>query len=323
MMNVKKLLAVVLGAAALAGPAHAAYPDKPVTLVIPFAPGGFVHLVGLLLSDHMSTALGQPVVVMNRPGANGTVAAAGVARATPDGYTIMLTTSSVLGVTPHLMKKKPYDPREDFTAIGQVAQTTNFFVVNPNSGINSFKDLVDKARQSRVSYGSTGNGSIQHIAGEVLQREVKNNVLHVPYKGTAPAMVDLVGGQITFVLGDATALPYVQAGSLKAIAVSPKANALLPGVPSLAAAAAAGVPGYTIPTLWYGIIGPKGLPADVLAKLNRALAEALAKPEVREKLLAGGAIPAENTSSAFLAEEIRGDFHRYGDMLKTIDIPLN
>jgi len=324
MRSIKKILAGLLSAAALAGPVHAAYPEKPVTLVIPFAPGGFVHLVGLLLSDHMSKALGQPVVVMNRPGANGTVAATSVAGAAPDGYTVMLTTSSVLGVTPHLMKKLPYDPRQDFTAIGQVAQTSNFFVVNPNSGIKSFKDLVDKARGAQVSYGSTGNGSIQHIAGEVLQREVKSKVLHVPYKGTAPALVDLVGGQITFVLGDATALPYVQAGTLKAIAVSPKASASMPGVPALAeAAAAAGVPNYAIPALWYGIIGPKGMPADVLTKLNGALAETLDKPDVREKLVAGGAIPAENTSSAFLAEEIRSDFRRYGEMLKTIAVTLN
>jgi len=324
MTSIKKLLAVVLSAAALAGPAHAAYPDKPVNLVIPFAPGGFVHLVGLLLSENLSSALGQPVVVLNQPGANGLLAASSVARAPSDGYTLMLTTASVLGVTPHLMKSVPFDSRTDFTAIGQVAQTSNVFVVNSKSGIKSFKDLVDKARQSQIAYGSTGNGSIQHIAGEVLQREVKSQVLHVPYKGTSPALVDLVGGQITFVLGDATALPYIKAGTLSAIAVSPKASAALPGVPGLAeAAAAAGIPNYTIPALWYGIVGPKGLPADVVAKLNKALAETLAKPAVREKLIAGGAIPAENTSSAFLADVIRSDHLRYGEMLKTINVTLN
>ena len=324
MTSIKKLLAVVLSAAALAGPAHAAYPEKPVNLVIPFAPGGFVHLVGLLLSENLSSALGQPVVVLNQPGANGLLAASSVARAPSDGYTLMLTTASVLGVTPHLMKSVPFDSRTDFTAIGQVAQTSNVFVVNSKSGIKSFKDLVDKARQSQIAYGSTGNGSIQHIAGEVLQREVKSQVLHVPYKGTSPALVDLVGGQITFVLGDATALPYIKAGTLSAIAVSPKASAALPGVPGLAeAAAAAGIPNYTIPALWYGIVGPKGLPADVVAKLNKALAETLAKPAVREKLIAGGAIPAENTSSAFLADVIRSDHLRYGEMLKTINVTLN
>jgi len=302
------------------------FPVKPVTLVIPFAPGGFVHLVGLMLSESMSSALGQPVVLINQPGANGLVAAASVARAAPDGYTLLLVTTSILAVTPHLVKTKPFDPRNDFSSIGMVANTSNIFVVNPKSGIKSFKDLAAQARQKpeAVSYGSTGNGSIQHIAGEVLQREVNTKVLHVPYKGTGPALVDLVGGQLSFVLGDASALPYVQAGTLTAIAVSPQPMAVLPGVPSLAQAVAdAGLPNYAIPTLWYGIIGPKGIPQDVLTRLNVALKDALAKPAVREKLIAGGAIPADNTSIAFLQDAIRSDFVRYGDMLKSINVTID
>ncbi len=304
----------------------AEFPTKPITMVIPFAPGGFVHLVGLMLSESMSTALGQPVVLINQPGANGLVAAGNVARAAPDGYTVMLVTTSILTVTPHLVKSRPFDPRNDFSTIGLVANTSNIFVVNPKSGIKSFKDLAERARSKpqAVSYGSTGNGSIQHIAGEVLQREVKTDVLHVPYKGTGPALVDLVGGQLSFVLGDASALPYVQAGTLTAIAVSPEPMAALPGVPSLKQAVAdAGMPNYLIPTLWYGIIGPKGIPQDVLNKLNAALQEALAKPAVREKLIAGGAIPAQDASIAYLQDIIRSDFTRYGDMLKTIQVTID
>ena len=302
------------------------FPSKPITMVIPFAPGGFVHLVGLMLSESMGASLGQPVVLANQPGANGVVAAGNVMRAAPDGYTVMLTTMSILDVTPHLLKNPPFDPRSDFSSIGMVAETSNIFVVNPASGIKTFKDLVDKARQKPegVSYGSTGNGSIQHISGEVLQREVNTKVLHVPYKGTGPAMIDLVGGRLSFVLGDATALPYVKSGALTAIAVSPKPMAALPGVPSLSeAAAAAGVPKYAIPSLWYGIIGPKGMPQDVLARLNAALVETLAKPSVREKLIAGGAIPADNTSIGYLQDTIRSDFARYGDMLKTINVTID
>jgi tripartite-type tricarboxylate transporter receptor subunit TctC len=249
-----------------------------------------------------------------------------VASAAPDGYTLLLVTTSILAVTPHLVKTKPFDPRNDFSSVGMVANTSNIFVVNPKSGIKSFKDLAAQARQKpeAVSYGSTGNGSIQHIAGEVLQREVNTKVLHVPYKGTGPALVDLVGGQLSFVLGDASALPYVQAGTLTAIAVSPQPMAVLPGVPSLAQAVAdAGLPNYAIPTLWYGIIGPKGIPQDVLTRLNVALKDALAKPAVREKLIAGGAIPADNTSIAFLQDAIRSDFVRYGDMLKTINVTID
>lgn len=324
----KKIARVSLLMLALAAPFARAndFPNKPVTMVIPFAPGGFVHLVGLLLSESMSASLKQPVVLVNQPGANGLVAATNVTRAAPDGYTVMLVTTSILAVTPHLVKNVAFDARNDFSAIGKVADTSNIFVVSPKSGIKTFKDLADRARQKpdAVSYGSTGNGSIQHISGEVLQREVGTKVLHVPYKGTGPALVDLVGGQLSFVLGDASALPYVQAGTLNAIAVSPRPMAALPGVPSLTeAAAAAGMPKYVIPTLWYGIIGPKGIPQDVLAKLNGALAEALAKPAIREKLIAGGAIPADNSGSAFLQDTIRSDFVRYGDMLKSINVTID
>ena len=313
---------------ALAAPfARAAdFPTKPITMVIPFAPGGFVHVVGLLLSEAMSASLGQPVVLANQPGANGLVAAGNLTRAAPDGYTVLLVTTSILDVTPHLVKNPPFDPRNDFSSIGMVANTSNIFVVSPKSGIKTFKDLADKAREKpdAVSYGSTGNGSIQHISGEVLQREVNTKVLHVPYKGTGPALIDLVGGQLSFVLGDASALPYVKAGTLTAIAVSPKPMAALPGVPALSdAVIAAGLPKYVIPTLWYGIIGPKGIPQDVLARLNAALVDALARPALREKLIAGGASPADNMSSAYLQETIRSDYVRYGDMLKTINVTVD
>ncbi len=313
---------------ALAAPlARAAdFPVKPVTLIIPFAPGGFVHLVGLMLSESMSASLGQPVVLANQPGANGLVAATNLSRAAPDGYTVMLVTTSILAVSPHLVKNPPFDPRNDFSAIGMVANTSNIFVVNPKSGIKTFKDLADRAKEKpeAVSYASTGNGSIQHIAGEVLQREVATKVLHVPYKGTGPAMVDLVGGQLTFMLGDASALPYVKAGTLNAIAVSPRPMAALPGVPALSdAVVAAGMPKYMIPTLWYGIIGPKGVPQDVLARLNAALVEALAKPSVRDRLVAGGASPADSMSSSFLLDTIRSDHARYGEMLKTINVTVD
>jgi tripartite-type tricarboxylate transporter receptor subunit TctC len=324
----KKIARISLVMLALAAPFARAndFPAKPVTMVIPFAPGGFVHLVGLMLSESMSATLKQPVVLVNQPGANGVVAATNLTRAAPDGYTVMLVTTSILAVTPHLVKTVQFDARNDFSAVGMVANTSNIFVVSPKSGIKTFKDLADRARQKpeAVSYGSSGNGSIQHISGEVLQREVGTKVLHVPYKGTGPALVDLVGGQLSFVLGDASALPYVQAGTLNAIAVSPRPRAALPGVPSLTeAAAAAGLPKYVIPTLWYGIIGPKGVPQDVLARLNGALAEALAKPAIREKLIAGGATPTVNNSSAFLQDAIRSDFTRYGEMLKTINVTVD
>jgi tripartite-type tricarboxylate transporter receptor subunit TctC len=324
-MNAMKCLRLFALSLALFGPvARAAdYPTKPIQLVVPFAPGGFVYTVALLLSESMTTILGQSVVVINQPGANGTLAANSIAKTAPDGYTIFLPTASILTINPHLYKNVQFDPTKDFAPIGMIANTTNVFVVSPNSGIKSFKDLVEQARTKpdAVSFGSSGTGSIQHIAGETLQQQAKVKMLHVPYKGISPALTDVVGGNLTVLLADASSIPYIKSGRLRAIAVSPKAIDELPGVPALSdVVAAAGVPNYAAPTLWYGLLAPKGTPKEIIAKLNAALAETLKKPEVREKLLASGALPAEDTSSAFLAGAIRNDFDRYGKMLKRLNI---
>jgi len=311
----------------LFGPAarSAEYPAKPISLIVPFAPGGFVHLVALMFSESMSAILGQSVVVLNRPGANGNVAADFVAKADPDGYTIFLPTASILTINPHLYSNIHFDPLTDFVPVAQIANTTNVFVVSPASGIKTFKDLVDRARTApnAVSYGSSGSGSLQNIAGESLSRQANVKLLHVPYKGVAPALVDVVGGRLTVMFSDASGIPYVKSGQLTALAVSPKAIDELPNVPSVAdAAAAAGLPGYVPPAIWYGIVAPKGTPPDIVAKLNAAVAESLKKPEIRSKLLAAGALPAEDTSSAAFGRVIQADHARYGTLLKTLDIKV-
>lgn len=301
------------------------FPNKPITLVVPFAPGGFVHAVALMMSEGMGKALGQSVVVINQPGANGILAANAVAKAAPDGYTVFLPTASILTVNPHLYKSVQYDPHTDFTPIGQIVNTSNMFVVKAESGIRSFKDLVERARTrpEAVSYGSSGAGSVQHLAGEALQQQASVKLMHVPYKGIAPALVDVVGGNLTMVFSDASAITQVKAGKLVAIAVSPKRLDDLPGVPSLAeAAAAAGIPNYQAPTLWYGLVAPKGTPPDVVARLNAAMAETLKRPEVRQRMLAAGATPSDDTSSAFFASTIRSDFERYGNLIKTLNIKV-
>jgi len=174
-----------------------------------------------------------------------------------------------------------------------------------------------------VSYGSSGSGSLQNIAGESLSRQANVKLLHVPYKGVAPALVDVVGGRLTVMFSDASGIPYVKSGQLTALAVSPKAIDELPNVPSVAdAAAAAGLPGYVPPAIWYGIVAPKGTPPDIVAKLNAAVAESLKKPEIRSKLLAAGALPAEDTSSAAFGRVIQADHARYGTLLKTLDIKV-
>lgn len=328
-MKTKKFLVrLMVASSALLGmnTQAAEYPEKPITLVVPFASGGFVHMVALMLSESMGPLLGKPVVVLNQPGANGMLAAGAVARAAPDGYTIFLPTASILTINPHLYKTVTLDPSTDFTPIGQVVNTSNIYVVHHDSGIRTFSDLIDKAKSApqAVSYGSSGIGSIQNIAGEALEHQARLDLLHVPYKGIGPAINDVIGESLTTVLADATAIPFVKSGRLRAIAVSPSAIDELPGVPNLAdAAAAAGVPGYSVPQLWYGLVAPKGTPEPIIAKLNKALTTALSRPDVHAKLLAAGAIPASDTSSLFLSKVIREDYARYGEQIKSLNITID
>jgi tripartite-type tricarboxylate transporter receptor subunit TctC len=321
-----KTFARLVAACALAASSLASandFPTRPITLVVPFAPGGFVHVVALMFGESMGAILGQPVVVVNQPGVNGSLAANNVAKAAPDGYTIFLPTTSILTFNPHLYKSVQYDPRTDFAPIGTIIHTSNMFVVNPASGIKSLKDIVERAREKpgQVSYGSSGNGSVQHIAGELLERQAKIKLLHVPYKGIGPAVTDVMGGSLTFVFSDASAIPNVKGGKLNAIAVSPRAMDELPGVPALSdAAAAAGLPGFAPPVLWYALIAPKGTPPDVVAKLNDALVQSLRKPDIRAKLVASGALPADDPSGAYLANVIRTEYDRYGALLKSMNI---
>jgi tripartite-type tricarboxylate transporter receptor subunit TctC len=328
-MNALKtlLVCIVSLTSALFGAASqgADYPTKPITLVVPFAPGGFVHTVALMFSESMSALLGQSVVVLNRPGANGSIAADSVANAAPDGYTIFLPTTSILTINPHLYKDIKFNPLKDFVAIGQIANTSNMFVVNANSDIKTLKDLVDRARAKPglVSYGSSGAGSIQHIAGEALARQANVKLLHVPYKGIGPAVTDLLGERLTFVFSDASAIPFVKENRLTAIAVSPGKISELPNVPALAdTVAAAGVPGYAPPAIWYGFVAPKGTPSDIVAKLNAAMVQTLKKPEIRDRLLASGAVPVQDPSSEQFARVIEADYARYGALLKTLEITV-
>lgn len=302
------------------------FPSRPITMVVPFAPGGFVHAVALLISERMEKILGQPVIVQNRPGANGSVAADFTLRSAPDGYTILIPTASILTINPHLYKNVTFDPRTDFTPIGLVVNTSNMFVVNAKSPIGDLRGLVEAARVKRqaVSYGSSGNGSLQHITGEQLQRTAGAELLHVPYKGIGPAVVDVIGEQLTFVFSDASALAQIKAGRLKAIAVSPAPLDALPGVPGITEAAkAAGIPDFVPPALWYGLVGPKGIPADVVAKLVDALTRTLADPALRARFAADGAIPAADAGSGHLGGLIKSDYERYGTLLKQLEIRVN
>jgi tripartite-type tricarboxylate transporter receptor subunit TctC len=322
------LLCLVSSLSALVGSTAGAqgYPSKPIVLVVPFAPGGFVHTVAQIYAESIGNALGQSVVVLNKPGANGNIAAEFVAKSAPDGYTLFLPTASILTINPHLYKNLQFDALKDFAPVGLIANTSNVFVVSPRSGIKTLKDLVDKARANpgAVSYGSSGPGSIQHIAGESLKRQANVDLIHVPYKGVGPALIDVIGDRLTVMFSDASGIPQVKDGKLTAIAVSPRRIDELPGVPTVAeSAAAAGIPGYAPPAIWYGIVAPNGTPKDIVARINAAMAQTLKKPEVRDRLLAAGASPAENPSSEYFGGVIQADHARYANLLKTLNITVD
>jgi len=314
--------ALSTGAGAVAA---ADYPTKPIALVVPFAPGGFVHTVAQLFAESMGSALNQSIVVLNKPGANGNLAADFVAKAEPDGYTVFLPTASILTINPHLYRNLQYDVLKDFAPVGLIANTSNVFVVSPSSGIKSFKDLVDRARANpgTISYGSSGSGSIQHIAGESLKRQASIELIHVPYKGIGPAVIDVVGDRLSVVFSDASAIPQIKAGKLVALAVSPKRLDELRDVPAVSeVAAGAGVPDYAPPAIWYGIVAPKGTPKEILATLSAALAKSLKRPDIRDKLLAAGALPADDPSGEAFGKLIAADHARYASMLKTLNITI-
>jgi len=300
-MLLRTLRAAALAGAALAaaGPAQAAYPDKPISLVVPFPAGSGTDAVGRIFAAELGEILGQQVVVENKPGANATIAANYVARAKPDGYTLFVTTNTSHSAAPFLMKNVPYDPVKDFTPIARGGNLPFILVVNPKRPYRSVQELIDYARKNpgRVTY-ATGN-STGIVAGGTLARRAGIDILHVPYKGTPQALTDLVGGQVDFMFTDlASGLPFVQSGQLRALAVSTAERSTI--VPDLPSMREAGVADFDLNS-WNGYFGPAGLPPDVVAKLNAAINKIVADPEVRKRLAGLGFDAFSGTPQDFAA----------------------
>ncbi|WP_159590063.1 Bug family tripartite tricarboxylate transporter substrate binding protein [Hydrogenophaga sp. BPS33] len=290
-------LLLALCAVATAGLANAqAFPNKPIRWISPWAPAGGNDVLSRAIGNEISKSLGQPVVVENKPGASGTMGTDQVAKAPADGYTLTLgspgTHATALSMVPGL----PYDPVKSFTPIVLVGTVPNVLVVPTSVPANSVKELIAylKAHPNSYNFASVGNGSMQHLAGELFKRMAGVEITHVAYKGSAPALLDLTGGRVEMAFESMpTVLPLVRGGKLKALAVTtPKRSSLMPEVPTIAES---GLPGFDV-TVWYGVFGPAGMPADVTTKLNQSINAALRTPELGQRLSELGADVAGGTA---------------------------
>jgi tripartite-type tricarboxylate transporter receptor subunit TctC len=260
------------------------FPNRPITLVIPFAPGGSTSIVGRVIADKMSQLLGEGIVIDNRPGAGGTVGSKMVAKSEPDGYTILLGYTGTLAIGPSLYKNVGYDPRKDFAPIGMIGNAPSAVVVHPSFPAKSIAELIAyaKANPGKVNFGSAGVGSVNHITGEYFARSAGITLMHIPYRGTGPALTDLLGGHIPMALAPIPAVhANIAAGLLRALAVTGKIRSgLLPDVPTIAEA---GLTGFEA-SLYYGLVAPAGTPRPIIDRLNKELRAALASDEVKKQL---------------------------------------
>jgi tripartite-type tricarboxylate transporter receptor subunit TctC len=291
--------AFALLAAGVAG--AQSWPAKPIRWIVPFAPGGTTDILARTISDKLTIALGKPVIVENNPGAGGGVGAVQTAKAAPDGYTIMGGTISTHAINASLYKTLPYDPVKDFTPITLIARVPNLLVVNPDVPAKNVKELIAlmKANPSKYTFASSGNGTSQHLSGELFKSMAGVDMQHIPYKGSPAALQDVVSGQVTMTFDNiTTAWPLAKAGKLRALAVTTaKRSPIAPDVPTLAEA---GLAGYEIGS-WQGVFAPAGTPVDVVKRLNTEIVKIINMPDVREKLVGLGAEPVGNTPDEFAA----------------------
>jgi tripartite-type tricarboxylate transporter receptor subunit TctC len=278
------------------------YPSRPITLIVPFPPGGSTTVMARNVTDKMAVTLGQQIVVENRSGAGGTIGTRAAAKAAPDGYTILLGYTGTLSIAPSLYAHAGYDPRKDFAPIGMIGTAPSVLVVHPSVPVHSVAELIAyaKAAPAPVAYGSPGVGTANHLAGELFANATGTKLQHIPYKGTGPAMSDLLGGHIPMMFVPIpAAIGNVQAGSLRALAVtSPKRSSLLPDLPSVQEA---GVAGFDV-ALRYGLAVPVGTPQPIIERLNKELNAALASEDVKKRLATEGADALPGTPEAYAVD---------------------
>ncbi len=281
--------------------AQASFPGKPLSIIVPFTPGGTTDILARIVGQGLSTEFGQPVVIENRAGAGGNIGGQVASKAAPDGYTLFMGTVGTQAINASLYKKMPFDPIKDFAPITRVANVPNLLVANPTQPFKSVAELIAYARANpgKVNFASSGNGTSIHLSGELFKTMAKVQMVHVPYKGSAPALTDLLGNQVGIMFDNLpSVIAHVRSGKLRPLAITTaKRSPELPDVPTLAES---GLPGYEA-TSWFGLLAPAGTPAAVIAKLNAAIVKVLAQPDVRKRISDQGAEVYSETPEQFAA----------------------
>jgi tripartite-type tricarboxylate transporter receptor subunit TctC len=291
------------------------YPSKPIRLVVPFPAGGTTDLLARAMAQKLSEALGQQVVVDNRPGAGGNIGSDIVAKSAPDGYTLLMGTVGTHAINVSLYTKMPYDAVKDFVPIVLVAGVPNVLVVHPTLPVKTVADLIKLAKEhpGSINFASSGNGTSIHLSGELFKSLTGVQMAHVPYKGSAPALTDLIGGQVQIMFDNLpSALPHIKAGKLRAIAVTSTKRA--PALPDLPTIAESGVPGFEASS-WFGMLAPAGTPREIVLRINAEVNKALQAGDMKEKLLAQGA-EAVGNSPEFFVEYIRSETTKWAKVVK-------
>ena len=312
----KSRLLVLAAALGLTLAAHAqSFPSKPIRLICPFPPGGAVDIASRAIAAELSKNLGQTVTVDNKPGAGGNIGGAEAARSAPDGYTIFMTTSGISAINPFLYAKMPFDPMKDLLPVTALVSLNNVLVVHPSVKANSVSELITlaKAQPGAVTYASSGSGTSIHMSGEMLKHLAGINMTHIPYKGSAPALTDLMGGQVMVMLDNIpSALPHIKSGKLRALATTgAKRDPLLPELPTLAEA---GVSGYES-GVWFGLAVPAGTPRDIVAKLNAEAIKGTKAPDYVKRMTELG-YNIMGSSPEQMGEMLRGEVTRWGPIVK-------
>ncbi|MBT0782004.1 tripartite tricarboxylate transporter substrate binding protein [Paracoccus sp. pheM1] len=313
---------LLLGAAmalGLAGAAAAEYPDRPITLVIPFAAGGSTDVVGRIVAERMSQELGQQVIVQNVGGAGGSLGAAQVAKADPDGYTILMATVATHALNPLILKQKPYDPVADFAPVSLLVLVPNVLAVNPELPVNTVQELIDLAKAEPLAYASSGNGTPLHLSGELFKAMAGVDITHIPYKGSGPALTDVLGNQVPIIFDNLpSASGHIASGKLRALGVTTAERApSFPDIPAIAET----LPGYETYT-WNALFAPAGTPPEAVEALNKAALAAMADPAVAERMKEFSATIVASTPEQ-LAEHVKAEMAKWEPVVRDANVSLD